>query len=64
GEASYAAARRLGIPADPRAGGVRSGVTYIVFEDSRVDRIEDHAEAVRQGERLVRRLVGASARVR
>ncbi|MFF1486348.1 glycoside hydrolase family 75 protein [Streptomyces sp. NPDC058319] len=64
GEASYAAARRLGIPADPRTGGVRSGVTYIVFENSRVDRIEDHAEAVRQGERLVRRLVGASARVR
>ncbi|WP_037853993.1 glycoside hydrolase family 75 protein [Streptomyces sp. NRRL S-340] len=64
GEASYAAARQLGIPADPRGGGARSGVTYIVFENSRVGRIEDHAEAVAQGERLVRRLVGGRARTR
>jgi hypothetical protein len=61
GEASYATARRLGIPADPHHGGVRSGVTYIVFEDSRISRIEDHAAAVAQGQRLARRLVAASA---
>ncbi|MEU5090463.1 glycoside hydrolase family 75 protein [Streptomyces sp. NPDC021356] len=63
GEASYAAARQLGIFADPLGGGARSGVTYIVFENSRVGRIEDHAAAVAQGERLARRLVGAGARV-
>ncbi|GAB1331166.1 hypothetical protein ACE1SV_55050 [Streptomyces sennicomposti] len=57
GEASYAAARRLGIPADPRGGGARSGVTYIVFKHSRVRPIEDHAAAVAEGERLARRLV-------
>ncbi|QKW30966.1 glycoside hydrolase family 75 protein [Streptomyces seoulensis] len=57
GEASYAAARRLGIPADPRGGGARSGVTYIVFEHSRVRPIESHRAAVAEGERLVRRLL-------
>ncbi|MFE9169614.1 glycoside hydrolase family 75 protein [Streptomyces kebangsaanensis] len=57
GEASYAAARRLGIPADPSTGGVDSGVTYIVFEHSRIDAIEDHATAAATGERLARRLL-------
>ncbi|MFF4486585.1 glycoside hydrolase family 75 protein [Streptomyces sp. NPDC001544] len=57
GEASYATARDLGIPADPRTGGVPSGVTYIVFKDSRVKAIEDHAAAVAAGERLARRFV-------
>ncbi|WP_141366962.1 glycoside hydrolase family 75 protein [Streptomyces sp. 6-11-2] len=57
GEASYATARSLGIPADPNGGGVRSGVTYIVFEHSRISAIEDHAAAVATGERLARRLV-------
>lgn len=57
GEASYATARRLGIPADPRVGGTRSGVTYIVFEHSRVQHIESQAAAVAEGERLARRLV-------
>lgn len=57
GEASYAAARRLGIPAHPSTGGVGSGVTYIVFKNSRIDAIEDHAAAVATGERLARRLV-------
>ncbi|MFJ2565475.1 glycoside hydrolase family 75 protein [Streptomyces sp. NPDC087568] len=59
GEASYATARRLGIPADPHGGGVRSGVTYIVFQDSRIGAIEDHAAAVATGERLARRLVNS-----
>ncbi|WP_037868112.1 glycoside hydrolase family 75 protein [Streptomyces sp. NRRL S-813] len=57
GEASYATARRLGIPADPRAGGTRSGVTYIVFEHSKLKHIENHAAAVAEGERLARKLV-------
>ncbi|MEU6476859.1 glycoside hydrolase family 75 protein [Streptomyces sp. NPDC047017] len=61
GEASYATARRLGIPADPNGGGACSGVTYIVFEHTRVGRIEDHAAAVRQGRRLARRLVSGAA---
>ncbi|WP_086729366.1 glycoside hydrolase family 75 protein [Streptomyces carpinensis] len=57
GEASYATARRLGIPADPSVGGTRIGVTYIVFEHSRVAPIESHAAAVAEGERLARQLV-------
>ncbi|MFE1749372.1 glycoside hydrolase family 75 protein [Streptomyces anandii] len=57
GEASYATARRLGIPADPLGGGVRSGVTYIVFKHARVDALEDHAATVARGERLLRRLL-------
>ncbi|MEU6508300.1 glycoside hydrolase family 75 protein [Streptomyces sp. NPDC046942] len=54
GEASYATAQGLGIPTDPRGGGVPSGVTYIVFRNSRVDPIEDHAAAAAAGERMAR----------
>ncbi|MGW7528708.1 glycoside hydrolase family 75 protein [Streptomyces sp. NPDC054783] len=54
GEASYATARGLGIRADPRGGGVPSGVTYIVFKNSRVNPIEDHLAAVAAGARLAR----------
>ncbi|MFI9768999.1 glycoside hydrolase family 75 protein [Streptomyces sp. NPDC052415] len=54
GEASYAAAEALGIPADPHGGGTDSGVTYIVFKDTRVDPIEDRGAAVAVGERLAR----------
>ncbi|GGS61161.1 MULTISPECIES: glycoside hydrolase family 75 protein [Streptomyces] len=57
GEASYATARGLGIPADPREGGAPSGVTYIVFRNSRVSPIEDHAAAVAEGRRLARLFV-------
>ncbi|MFE9452748.1 glycoside hydrolase family 75 protein [Streptomyces sp. NPDC006739] len=57
GEASYATARALGIPCDPRRGGVSSGVTYIVFKNSRVTPIEDHAAAVAAGDRLAQRFV-------
>ncbi|MFE3035068.1 glycoside hydrolase family 75 protein [Streptomyces canus] len=52
GEASYATAKALGIPADPRGGGTPSGVTYIVFRNTQVKPIEDHAAAVATGERL------------
>ncbi|GGQ42853.1 glycoside hydrolase family 75 protein [Streptomyces mutabilis] len=57
GEASYAAAKSLGIPADPHAGGTDSGVTYIVFKDSEVEPIEDQAAAQETGERLAREFV-------
>ncbi|WP_030182404.1 glycoside hydrolase family 75 protein [Streptomyces violaceorubidus] len=57
GEASYAAARSLGVPADPEGGGVASDVTYIVFKGSEVEPIEDTAAAEKAGERLARRFV-------
>ncbi|WP_406438069.1 glycoside hydrolase family 75 protein [Streptomyces sp. NBC_01613] len=57
GEASYAAAKGLGIPSDPRGGGTSSGVTYIVFKNSQVEPIEDHAAAVTVGRRLARQFV-------
>ncbi|MDG9724421.1 glycoside hydrolase family 75 protein [Streptomyces sp. DH41] len=57
GEASYAAARSLGIPADPHGGGTPSGVTYIVFEGSDVEPLEDKAAAEKTGERLAREFV-------
>jgi hypothetical protein len=59
GEASYAAAESLGIDPDPRAGGTPSGVTYIVFRDSRVTPVEDHQAAVTTGERLARAFADA-----
>lgn len=58
GEASYATARGLGISPDPGTGGVASGVTYVVFKNTRVTPIEDHLEAAAQGEALARKLVG------
>ncbi|MFG2352377.1 glycoside hydrolase family 75 protein [Streptomyces sp. NPDC048521] len=57
GEASYATAQALGIRPDPSDGGADSGVTYIVFKDSPVRPIEDHAAAVAAGERLARLFV-------
>ncbi|MET9890459.1 glycoside hydrolase family 75 protein [Streptomyces sp. NPDC006465] len=57
GEASYATAKVLGIRPDPRGGGTPSGVTYIVFKNSRVSPIEDRAAAVAAGERLARKFV-------
>ncbi|MER6129364.1 glycoside hydrolase family 75 protein [Streptomyces sp. NPDC001795] len=54
GEASYATAKALGIRPDPRTGGADSGVTYIVFRNSRVSPIEDHRAAVTLGESLAR----------
>ncbi len=57
GEASYATAEALGINPDPATGGTASGVTYIVFSDSRVSPIEDHDEAVSLGEALAERFL-------
>lgn len=59
GEASYATARGLGIRPDPRGGGAPSGVTYLVFKNSRAVPIEDHRAAVTEGKRLARLFVGA-----
>lgn len=55
GEASFAMAEALGIPSNPRTGGVDSGVTYLVFTDAsaRVTRNEDHAEAVSIGSAML-----------
>ncbi len=57
GEASYAAAEELGIDPDPRSGGAPSGVTYIVFKNSRVIPLEDREAAVVAGEALARQFV-------
>jgi hypothetical protein len=60
GEASYATAAALGINPDPHGGGTPSGVTYIVFKNSKVSPIENHAAAVETGERLAKQFVGAT----
>ena len=59
GEASYAMATLLGIDPDPATGGTGSGVTYIAFTGptSVVNKIEDHAEAVRLGQMLAATLL-------
>ncbi|MBB4710687.1 glycoside hydrolase family 75 protein [Streptomyces luteogriseus] len=61
GEASYATAEALGIRADPHGGGAPSGVTYIVFKNTKVSPIEDHAAAVTEGERMAKRFVEGDA---
>ncbi|MCX3292303.1 glycoside hydrolase family 75 protein [Streptomyces sp. NEAU-H22] len=61
GEASYATAKALGIRADPHGGGAPSGVTYIVFKNTKVSPIEDHAAAVTEGERMAKRFVEGDA---
>jgi hypothetical protein len=57
GEASYAAADRLGIDPDPSNGGTDSGVTYILFKNSTISPIEDHNRAVTRGEQLARQFI-------
>ncbi|MFE9440281.1 glycoside hydrolase family 75 protein [Streptomyces sp. NPDC006602] len=57
GEASYATARALGIDPDPATGGAASGVTYILFRNSRAFPIESHTAAVAEGERLAKRFL-------
>jgi Fungal chitosanase of glycosyl hydrolase group 75 len=54
GEASYALAKRLGIDPDPTSGGVDSGVTYLVFKNSRVSPVESQAATVSLGQKLVK----------
>ncbi|MET9552072.1 glycoside hydrolase family 75 protein [Streptomyces sp. NPDC006645] len=57
GEASYAAARSLGIDPDPARGGVPSGVTYILFKDAKVTPIENRSAAVKLGAELARKFL-------
>ncbi|MGW1721785.1 glycoside hydrolase family 75 protein [Streptomyces sp. NPDC002306] len=57
GEASYATAQALGIDPDPETGGADSGVTYILFTNSKVSPIESHSAAVTLGDRLAKEFV-------
>jgi len=57
GEASYATAKALGIRPDPIGGGTDSGITYLVFKDSRVSPIESHSAAVTLGQSLARQFI-------
>ncbi|WNI28216.1 glycoside hydrolase family 75 protein [Streptomyces sp. ITFR-6] len=54
GEASYATAKALGIDPDPETGGAESGVTYILFKNSKVSPIESHDAAVTAGDALAK----------
>ncbi|MFD7224968.1 glycoside hydrolase family 75 protein [Streptomyces sp. NPDC059892] len=57
GEASYATARALGIAPDPSGGGVPSGVTYIVFKDSELSRLDDQEAIARRGDELAKQFL-------
>ncbi|WP_189313478.1 glycoside hydrolase family 75 protein [Streptomyces brasiliensis] len=57
GEASYATAQALGIDPDPETGGAESGVTYILFKNSKVSPIESHSAAVTLGDQLAKQFL-------
>ncbi|MER7182859.1 glycoside hydrolase family 75 protein [Streptomyces hyaluromycini] len=57
GEASYATANALGIDPDPATGGADSGVTYILFKNSKVSPIESHSAAVSLGDQLAKQFL-------
>ncbi|OIJ67907.1 glycoside hydrolase family 75 protein [Streptomyces mangrovisoli] len=57
GEASYATANALGIDPDPATGGADSGVTYILFKNSKVSPIESHSAAVTLGNQLAQQFL-------
>ncbi|MEU8982549.1 glycoside hydrolase family 75 protein [Streptomyces sp. NPDC048309] len=57
GEASYATAKALGIDPDPATGGTDSGVTYILFRNSKVSPIESHSAAVSLGDQLAKQFL-------
>ena len=57
GEASYATAKALGIDPDPETGGAESGVTYILFKNSKVSPIESHSAAVSLGDSLAKKFL-------
>jgi hypothetical protein len=60
GEASYRTASDLGIDPDPSTGGTDSGVTYILFKNSQATPIENHGNAVSQGQTLARTFVSSN----
>lgn len=57
GEASYAAAVNLGINPDPENGGSDGPVHYVLFKNSKVSPIEDHAKATSLGESLAQQFL-------
>ncbi|WP_189130347.1 glycoside hydrolase family 75 protein [Wenjunlia tyrosinilytica] len=57
GEASYATAKALGINPDPENGGADSGVTYILFKNSKASPIESHSKAVSLGDSLAKKFL-------
>jgi hypothetical protein len=57
GEASFKTASDLGIDPDPSTGGTDSGVTYILFKNSQASPIENHSNAVSQGQNLARTFI-------
>ena len=57
GEASYATANALGIDPNPETGGADSGVTYILFKNSKVSPIESHSAAVTLGDKLAKQFL-------
>ncbi|WP_030288535.1 glycoside hydrolase family 75 protein [Streptomyces catenulae] len=57
GEASYATAKSLGIDPDPETGGADSGVTYILFKNSKASPIESHDAAVSRGDELAKKFL-------
>ncbi|MCS0599955.1 glycoside hydrolase family 75 protein [Streptomyces sp. LP11] len=60
GEASYATAKALGIDPDPETGGTDSGVTYLLFKNSKASPIESHSAAVTLGDQLARQFLSAN----
>ncbi|WP_410595329.1 RICIN domain-containing protein [Amycolatopsis sp. lyj-23] len=60
GEASYATAASLGINPDPKNGGTEGPVTYIVFPNTHVNPIENHANAVSLGEQVATQFAGGT----
>lgn len=60
GEASYAAAKALGVPGIPYGGWDGKDVTYIVFPGSRVSPIESVAAGVAKGEANAAALIAAA----
>ena len=50
GEASYGAAKILGIDPDPSSGGVGTGVTYVVFANTRVADPRSRASITKAGQ--------------
>ncbi|MGW1159453.1 glycoside hydrolase family 75 protein [Streptomyces sp. NPDC002513] len=60
GEASYATAQALGIDSNPETGGADSGVTYILFKNSKVSPIESHSAAVSLGQSLAQQFINSN----
>ena len=57
GEASYKVAELLGIDPDPSTGGTASGVTYIVFENTKVANPGNPASIMKAGQAAVAKLL-------